>query len=289
MSEYSIGEMIKRTRKMRNMKQEDIAFGICSVSTLSRIENGLETPAKTTFDKIIKRLGAPKGLSGCEASGDEAYRLRYLAVRNIIRNPKSQNDDILAEYAATECEDAFVKYVKAVTSFDKQDFVGCIELLDAALTEKKSLGNWPEIDYAIMEPFEIHRLILVAKCLHKTGEYDYAERLIKKLEEYMEGSSCLDGVYGELYILLLAEYADISADRGYPDKSLSICARALKEIERKRKPYYKKAIFDIEAKAYELEGKTDMGNVYRNYAFVLEELINNRKEEKKVAVSMFKC
>ena len=69
MSEYCMGEMIKRTRKSMNMSQEELAFGICSVSTLSRIENGLETPARATFEKMVERLGESKGLSPCDKIG----------------------------------------------------------------------------------------------------------------------------------------------------------------------------------------------------------------------------
>lgn len=53
---YSCGEVIKRLRKSKGLTQEELAFGICSVSTLSKIENGRQTPHYSTFKALLRRV-----------------------------------------------------------------------------------------------------------------------------------------------------------------------------------------------------------------------------------------
>jgi len=57
MSIYSINNQIKVFRERKNISQEELSFGICSVSTLSKIETGKQTPNKTTTDALLERLG----------------------------------------------------------------------------------------------------------------------------------------------------------------------------------------------------------------------------------------
>ena len=54
-----IGEMIRRIRKEMQITQEQLAEGICSASTLSKIENGSQIPSRQTFEMLMERLGEP--------------------------------------------------------------------------------------------------------------------------------------------------------------------------------------------------------------------------------------
>ena len=44
MRKYYIGEIIKKRRKELHLTQEQLAEGICEAVTISRIENGYQTP-----------------------------------------------------------------------------------------------------------------------------------------------------------------------------------------------------------------------------------------------------
>ena len=54
---YQIGEVIKRTRQSLGMTQETLSDGICSVETLSRIENGKHVPSRSNFQALMERMG----------------------------------------------------------------------------------------------------------------------------------------------------------------------------------------------------------------------------------------
>ena len=57
MSYYPLGYIIKNRREELQLSQEDLADGICSVSTLSRIENGERIPSKNHYEMLMQRLG----------------------------------------------------------------------------------------------------------------------------------------------------------------------------------------------------------------------------------------
>ena len=59
MKEVIFGEEIRRVRLERGLTQERLSEGICSPSTLSRIENGSQVPSRRTFQLLMERLDGP--------------------------------------------------------------------------------------------------------------------------------------------------------------------------------------------------------------------------------------
>lgn len=60
MREVLIGEYIRSHRKKQGITIEDLCAGICSVSTLSRLERGKQTPSRATVNALLHRLGLPE-------------------------------------------------------------------------------------------------------------------------------------------------------------------------------------------------------------------------------------
>lgn len=57
MAVLQIGSIIKKKREELMMTQEELARGICSVPSLSRIENGDRMPSRERLGMILQRLG----------------------------------------------------------------------------------------------------------------------------------------------------------------------------------------------------------------------------------------
>lgn len=57
MSNYRAGDIIRLTRQSLGMSQEELSFNICSVQTLSRIENGHHKIKRDTYQKLMERMG----------------------------------------------------------------------------------------------------------------------------------------------------------------------------------------------------------------------------------------
>ena len=56
MPTYGMGDAIHEMRIRAGCTQEELAYGICTPGTLSRIENGKEVASKQVFEALCQRL-----------------------------------------------------------------------------------------------------------------------------------------------------------------------------------------------------------------------------------------
>ncbi len=59
MQEVFLGEIIRQRRQELHITQEQLCEGICEQPTISRFENGTQTPARHRIKAILQRLGLP--------------------------------------------------------------------------------------------------------------------------------------------------------------------------------------------------------------------------------------
>lgn len=59
MQEVFIGEIIRQRRLELHMTQEQLCEGICEQATISRFENGTQTPSRNRIKALFQRLGLP--------------------------------------------------------------------------------------------------------------------------------------------------------------------------------------------------------------------------------------
>lgn len=87
MQELFIGETIRQKRLELGQTQEMLCEGVCEPSTLSRIENGKQTPSRNIANTLLQRLGLPHDryyafLTSSEAEADALWkRIRNCAVQ----------------------------------------------------------------------------------------------------------------------------------------------------------------------------------------------------------------
>mgnify|MGYP003467412454 FL=1 len=59
MQEVFIGEVIKHRRLELGLTQEQLCEGICEPITISRLENGKQTPSRNRVNALLERLDMP--------------------------------------------------------------------------------------------------------------------------------------------------------------------------------------------------------------------------------------
>ena len=74
---YTVGSIIKNEREKHKISQEELCFGICAVSTLSRIEHNEQTPTMEKAMALLNRLGleGSRYLSFVSEDEHEFYRI----------------------------------------------------------------------------------------------------------------------------------------------------------------------------------------------------------------------
>ena len=77
MDEITFAEVIPSIAKGKGMTQGEGAEGMCSTSSLSKMENGSQVPSRQRFQKIMERLGEPGYSYAHFFSSGEAEREQY--------------------------------------------------------------------------------------------------------------------------------------------------------------------------------------------------------------------
>lgn len=88
MSVYAVGNIIREARKRKGLTQEEICHGICSVSALSKIENGSMNPTLKTMRSLAERAGlSPTAIDFCVSKADlKKYQLELKILHKIYHN-----------------------------------------------------------------------------------------------------------------------------------------------------------------------------------------------------------
>ncbi len=100
METYGIGKIIREERIRKKISQEELCFGICSVPTLSRIENGAQKPTLKVEEALLERLGHSTENLIVYAE-DSEVRMHGLETEIKVRGlHREKIDDLLLQYEA---------------------------------------------------------------------------------------------------------------------------------------------------------------------------------------------
>ena len=145
MDEITFGEVIRSIRKAKGMTQEEVAEGICSASSLSKMENGSQVPSRQRFQKILERLGESGYSYAHFFSNSEAEREQYRreALEALEGGRVERAEELLLRWKKTpEAEDVM-----------ERQFWELTELLWRRIYEKPG----PEYREKCMELFSLTR------------------------------------------------------------------------------------------------------------------------------------
>ena len=246
----SLGIILKKLRKEQKIGQKDLARGLCSVSTLSRIEGWIIEPDQLLFDYLITRLG--KDSTKWELILTEADK-RLFEKRNYMEYLIQTK-----QWEALEIEVEQYEFMKEkLTSLDEQY---CCLIRTILYGQKKNYRKASQkgreglgkTEFHMEEKhFKIHVAVSrnELRLLYLIGKYWFqgGEKTNLFLYQYWNGlltyvrARCTDKRYRlEFYIEALYYLAAIFYKEGKFEESISYCKEALQELIEKKSSYYLK-------------------------------------------------
>lgn len=136
MKEIVVGEMLRKCRIQKGITQKELCEGICSVSSLSRIENGEQHPTRSVFNMLVSKMG--EDIEYDDYMGDydyEVYNLTRMAMGYLERNEKAKANICLQKLQYISEGDDCGRKEKCICRF--------MELLSASI-DYKPKGVWTE-------------------------------------------------------------------------------------------------------------------------------------------------
>lgn len=125
MGRYRLGDIIRMTRKSLSITQEQLSDSICSVETLSRIENGNQTPNKDTYELLMERMGRIR---------ERAYSMLSVSDFKVLERMKYFEDCIkIFDYSKAEEVLTEIKEILGNSILDRQFLIRAQSLIDYRL------------------------------------------------------------------------------------------------------------------------------------------------------------
>ncbi|MBD5528383.1 MAG: helix-turn-helix transcriptional regulator [Lachnospiraceae bacterium] len=223
MAIFTMGEVIKRSRKALGITQEELADGICTPGGLSRIENGNREPSHAKFVALMQRLG----------QWDDSYDLfvgdAYFDIadlQNEIRNCITQRDFEKAQNLLSQYEEKIGK--ESVEGMYKQ-FLLLERLIcvDQGVIKKEHIKDLQQILQITVPSYgqkKLHQLLLnnqeimiinnMAIAYAENGMRSLAISMLQELDELLKDRfmNCRERMYLRAPILLnLIKYLGLEA------------------------------------------------------------------------------
>ena len=220
---YTIGAYIHDERKRKGYTQEELAEGICTTSTLSKIENGSREPSAHIYEALMQRLGEPASLFSAYLGRGELvveYLCRKL-LSMLAQNELTDVPRVIEEYEAA------VEYYRLTESRLMQSMkVICHAMLDTPSSQvlqelytvlQPENGNRAEAEmFGERKLFTFEELLLwnnIAIQYKRLGNIRQAEQIWIGLKDYLEEKDIDGEERARFYPVVLYNLAGLFAGK----------------------------------------------------------------------------
>lgn len=237
MGHYMLGTLIRDARERQKFSQEELSYGICTSSTLSRIENGVQMPGKKILEGLLQRLGITDQICDIYHSREELER--YEMEQNLVRClGKKQFAE--AERLADLLEDKIQKVQNKEYSRKMEDqylkFARILIRKHQGESTQNILRQLLEVIHMTIPDFdgvhiktrlltyhEISILNNIGCCYHTIGRKWDAFQLLLELKEYMEKYLLNGQELSVKYPMILQNLSSWMGQEGYYEDALELC------------------------------------------------------------------
>ena len=235
MENYTIGNIIKEYRIRLKISQEDLSFGLCAVSTLSRIENGAQVPGRKLVEAFFSKMGMNPPASAIPMSKSDFKRenLEYEII------DKTADGDFhifeqLENYkncsaSLDTLEQQFYLFFKSMAEdvFNHNCEKSLKEFESALKLSLPSyeLGKIPKVK--MLTKIEIFILNNIARNLNFSGEKEKSIELFEFLHSYLENEIVSEEEKAKILPVILLNLENIYGEKGDFKKVLELSEKGI--------------------------------------------------------------
>ena len=251
MSIYLFGPLIKQRREELGISQEELADGICSVPTLSRIENGERMPSKQHSEMLLQRLGYSDSIqiSFVTEKTLEMHNLKYKNRQAVIHRRFEEAGELLKQFIAEADRGDCVS----------EQFILLCQVQVSQLSPEERLEQLtkamrmtcPQYSPAAIPEFlsyeEIVILNNIALCYGDSGQLDMAINILSALKRHHENHMVNREEIMRTQLMILYNLSTFLGQAQRYDECIEICNQGIRISQETRrcnnldKLYYNKA------------------------------------------------
>ncbi|MBQ9118558.1 MAG: helix-turn-helix domain-containing protein [Lachnospiraceae bacterium] len=238
MAQYTVGDFIKENRIQRGITQEALSEGICTPATLSKIENGAQTPSRGIYEALMQRLGKDDSLFSSYSSKKEMEK-QELMFRIGRKMTHKDYDGIEEDYQKLEecieekdrLAQQFLFYSRTIVNRR----TGKEENIDITIRQLIEALHMTQPNFDVENPARSHFLTCdeimilnnIAVLSQADGNMTRALRIQFYLKEYMEHNMVDIKEKGGHYTLILSNLATWLRQVGRVEEGLEMVNLAI--------------------------------------------------------------
>lgn len=237
MAYYTVGDMIRDARERQKYSQEELSYGICTASTLSRIENGLQVPGKKILEGLMQRLGIVDRIYNVYLNQEELkrYEVEQQLTRSLAKGDFEQAQELIecmesllqknsGKDHSLKIEEQYLRFARILIEKNKGESPEQIlgKLLD---TIRMTISDFDGIHIGsrLLTFHEISILNNIGCTYHNMGNLWNALRLLFELKEYMENHTLSAEEMSVKYPMILQNLSSWLGQEGMYQDALHLC------------------------------------------------------------------
>lgn len=240
MAYYTVGDLIRDARERQKYSQEELSYGICTSSTLSRIENGVQVPGRRILEALTQRLGITDEIYNTYLSSEEmelyetGKRLMYsLGKHNYELSEElvivmQKEISAISQRSTTKLDEQYALFASAVVK--KHQGLELKQVIEVLLQSIRI--TMPEFDGihfkgCLLTFQEITILNNIGCTYYDMGEVINAFRILFALKDYMEKHVMDGNEKAKKYPMILQNLSSWLGEEGKYQDALQLCQEGI--------------------------------------------------------------
>ena len=235
MGYFTLGELIGEARRQLGITQEELAYGICSPGTISKIENGCAIPKRHNYEALMQRLGKAPNLFQPHATQGDIEMLEWM--QKVHRAVKHQRIEEAATLLANQKEvmehmgvlyRQYYLYMNAIvhSCMEREPAEVLKELEQALSLTGLTVENYLKLR-RLFTSDEIIILNNMAIQYQRQKDYKAACRIWDRMEEYLERRQMDEAEKEKLYPLILFNYGNLLYEMRIYEEAIELCEKGI--------------------------------------------------------------
>lgn len=237
---WSIGEVIRQIREDLEISISQLADGLCSPATLSRIECGERDPDFMLMEALLSRLGYNPNKFEMIGTSDE-FRLYDMRL-NITNCYNEQNFSLLHQLLKTYIQSLpkektppvlhwqFIKNFQGLIALSENHAEDAVELLRESISY--TLPTWHEKWYSssIAGLFELQILQNLSDAYELSGDDAQTYELRYGILQYLDHNKVRKDQIPQLYTNVVCKTVPYLLNHGFLQNGLTLCEEGLQAL-----------------------------------------------------------
>lgn len=298
---WSIGSVVKKMREEQGLTLQQLSSGLCSVVTLSRIENGERDMDILLATAILGRLGYRLDKYEFFGSLEEFEQWNQ---RQDMEHWRQMNDFKMLENTLEQYENRwynsitenvlqyqFIEFMKGTLALQNGDVHSGIKLFESAMT--LTVPEWHQENYKFIALSELELEILDAVCdaYELAGMKNPSYNVRTALVTYLRMRNDRRTELLKMYIEQICKAAPVYLDRGKSHELLELCEDGLKELGRQNRIFCWPELLYCKCQALEKLfecGQAERSSVLKAFqeAYYIYLLFDDQKKAEEISIHL---